>query len=249
MTRIPNKPEEIFQEIVADYKNIFGSDLISIILYGSGARGEYVPKKSDINFLIILTDSGIDGLSKAFNTISKWHKKKVGTPLFLTKSYIFYSLDVFPVEFLNLKSFYVVIYGEDVLKDLVIDKQLLRLQCEREIKGKLLQLRHHFLETGGSKSAIEKLIFRSVSTFHAIFQVVLFLHGEPAVRGSQELLSLMGHRTGLDSTLFLEMLKIKEGRIKLAAGDAVHIMERYIEQIKNLAQYLDALEIKEVKQS
>ena len=57
MARIPDKPEEIFQEIILDYKVIFGPDLVSIILYGSGARGEYIPKKSDINFLILLTEN------------------------------------------------------------------------------------------------------------------------------------------------------------------------------------------------
>lgn len=245
MPKIPNKPEEIFQEIIADYKDIYGADLVSITLYGSGARGEYVPKTSDINFLIILADSGINSLSRAFHCISKWHKRRVSTPLFLTRSYILSSLDVFPIEFLNLKSFYVVIYGEDVLKSLNIDKKLLRLQCEREIKGKLFQLRQHFLETGGNNVEIEKLISCSVSTFHSIFQAVLFLSGETSVRGTQELLSLMGHRIGLDRTLFLEMLKIKEGKQKLATGEAVHYMERYIEQIKNLAEHINIIEIKE----
>jgi len=40
MSRIPKKPEEIFSEITGDYRKIFGEDLISIILYGSGAGGD-----------------------------------------------------------------------------------------------------------------------------------------------------------------------------------------------------------------
>jgi predicted nucleotidyltransferase len=245
MPKIPNKPEEIFQEIIADYKNIFGADLVSIILYGSGARGEYVHKKSDINFLITLTEAGIDTISKAFKSIARWHKARVSTPLFLTKSHIVSSLDVFPIEFLNFKSFYMVVYGEDVLKDLIIDKKHLRLQCERELKGKLLQLRHQFLETGGNRADIERLISRSVSTFHSIFQAVLFLYGEPVFRGSRELVSLMGHKTGLDITLFLELLTIKEGTRKLSSGEAVSVMEGYIEQIKNLAAFLNEIQIRE----
>ena len=52
MAKIPVKPEEIFEEIISDYISIFGENLLSIILYGSAARGEYVKKKSDINLLI-----------------------------------------------------------------------------------------------------------------------------------------------------------------------------------------------------
>ncbi len=52
MVKIPNKPEEIFGDFSHEVKKLFGSDLISIILYGSAARDEYVPKKSDINFIL-----------------------------------------------------------------------------------------------------------------------------------------------------------------------------------------------------
>ena len=243
MARIPDKPEEIFQEIILDYKGVFGADLLSIILYGSGARGEYIPKKSDINFLILLTENGIDHLSKAFKAVLTWHKKRVHTPLFLTADYIKSSLDVFPIEFLNLQAHYKVIYGEDVLKNFTLDKKFLRLQCERELKGKLLQLRHHFLETGGSKGEIEKLIARSVPTFYSIFRALLFLQDTAIPPRSNDLLSLISHDTGLDSTRFLDILKIKEGTKKLSAGEAVSFMEEYIEQIKKLSAFVDEMNI------
>jgi hypothetical protein len=61
MAKIPKTPEEIFPEITADFQKIFGEDLVSIILYGSGAGGDYVPGKSDLNFLITLTDRASRG--------------------------------------------------------------------------------------------------------------------------------------------------------------------------------------------
>ena len=36
MAKVPKNPEEIFEEFRDDFKNVFGSDLISIILYGAG---------------------------------------------------------------------------------------------------------------------------------------------------------------------------------------------------------------------
>jgi hypothetical protein len=243
MARIPNKPEEIFREITADYQGVFGPDLLSIILYGSGARGEYIPQKSDINFLILLTENGLDHLSRAFKTVLKWHKSRVNTPLFLSREYIKSSLDVFPIEFLNLLAHYKVVHGTDALKDLSIEKEFLRLQCERELKGKLLQLRQQFLETGGSKAEIEKLIARSVPTFYSIFRALLFLQDQPVPPQSHALLSLISHEIGFDSTRFLDILKIKEGTKKLSAGEAVSFMEGYIEQIKKLSAFVDALNV------
>ena len=81
MAKAPQKPEEIFPEFTQDYQAIYGTDLLSIILYGSGARGDYIPGRSDLNFLIVLTEDGIKGLHRAFKVVAKWHRRRVATPL------------------------------------------------------------------------------------------------------------------------------------------------------------------------
>ncbi len=88
MAKVPKKPEEIFAEITDEYQQIFGADLISIILYGSGAGEDYIPGKSDLNFLITLTDQGIERLDRALETVARWRKRNVAIPLFMTRSYL-----------------------------------------------------------------------------------------------------------------------------------------------------------------
>ena len=48
--KAPETPEEIIPEFTDAYQRIFGKDLISICLYGSGARGAYIRRRSDLNF-------------------------------------------------------------------------------------------------------------------------------------------------------------------------------------------------------
>ena len=62
MAKIPDSPESIFEEFTQDVQSVYNSDLTSIVLYGSGAKGEYIPQKSDINFLIVLSQKGIENL-------------------------------------------------------------------------------------------------------------------------------------------------------------------------------------------
>ena len=50
---------DIFDEFIADCRRAFGEELKAICLYGSGARGEYVPGRSDVNFLLLLSERGI----------------------------------------------------------------------------------------------------------------------------------------------------------------------------------------------
>ena len=127
--------------VAGDLKNAFGDDLISVILYGSSLTSEYDPKRSDLNFLVVLSEEGIERLDRTHDLMAKWHKKKVATPLFLTKRYIESSLDTFPIEFPNIKRSHTLIMGEDVLQEVSFKKDFIRMQCERELKGKLLLLR------------------------------------------------------------------------------------------------------------
>jgi len=149
MARVPKRPQEIFGEITEDYRRIFGPHVLSIILYGSGAGEDYVPGKSDLNFLITLTDQGIERLDLALQTVSRWRKRMVAIPLFMTRPHLQASLDAYPIEYLNMKRHYVVVNGEDVLAELSFDPHHIRLQLEREFRGKILHLRSGYLPRAG----------------------------------------------------------------------------------------------------
>jgi predicted nucleotidyltransferase len=239
---IPKKPEDIFEPLCAEFEALYGNDLLSVILYGSCARGEYMPKKSDINVMLMLSEKGITQLGKALATIEKWRRRAVATPLLLTRSYIETSLDAFPIEFLNIQAAYRVLRGEDPLKSLVFDPRMLRLQCERELKGKLLQLRERFLETGGSARRIKELIARSLPTFSAIFQAVVVLHGKSVQPGREKLLNTMHQVLGLDAALFADLYAVREDRMRLNTAEAIALMERYIKEVRRLALAVDSLE-------
>jgi hypothetical protein len=242
MTKI-KKPEEIFAEITEDYKKIFGDDLISIILYGSGTGNEFQPGKSDLNFLIILSDETIDHLDRAIETVSRWRKKKVATPLFMTKSYIESSLDSYPLEFLNIKKNYILVYGEDVLKDISLEAHHLRLQCEREIKGKLLLLREGFLETEGKQKRIKELINASITAFISIFSGLLYLKGIEIPPTRREIIQFVAKEIPINQEIFMRCLDIKQDKKKFSSSEIKDIFKTYVVEIRKLWEVVDKMEI------
>ncbi len=244
MAKTPKKPEDIFEQFTADYTAAFGDDLESIILYGSAARGEYDPKVSDINFLIMLTQAGMERLATAMPLVTKWSKARVATPLFLTQEYITSSLDVFPIEFLNMQAAYRMVFGRDALKHLAFDKRLVRLQAERELKGKLLQLRERFMETGGSAKKIIALVSLSLPAFASIFQAVVFLQDKPPCTRMQELLDATAAATGLDRDLFENLAAVRKKTRKPNDAEALSLMESYIREVKKLAMHIDTFHTK-----
>ena len=116
MAGYPKRPEEIFDAFTGDVKAVFGDDLVGILLYGSAAGEEYRPGRSDLNFLIVLTEKGIDRLDEAFGMVRQWGKRRVAVPLFVTEPYVLGSLDVFPIEYLDMQRRHVCVYGRDILE-------------------------------------------------------------------------------------------------------------------------------------
>ncbi|MGQ9560337.1 MAG: hypothetical protein ACUVWA_07475 [Candidatus Oleimicrobiaceae bacterium] len=240
MGKLPHTPDEIFEAFVADYRAAFGEELAAIILYGSGARGEYVPKRSDINFLIVLTEDGMRELAKALPLVGKWRKRNVSTPLFMTPEYITSSIDSFPMEFLALQRHHRVVYGQDPLAALDIDQQLLRLQCERELKGKLLHLREGYLATEGRARLLTALIRRSLATLVPLFEALLALRGVEVPAGKGEVIAKMAETFGLDGGLFAELWCVWGGG-KRNAQALNRLAQQYIWEVRKLALMVDKL--------
>ncbi len=241
MPNIPDSPEEIFGEFSQDFQTAYGSDLLSIILYGSGARGEYVPKKSDINFLIVLSERGIAHLEKALDLIPKWRQRAVAVPLFLTKWYIASALDTYPIEFLDMKTHHRLVFGEDVLNDLQIDKNHLRLQIERELRGKLLALRQGFLSTGNDRDSLRAMLAGTVSTFAAIFEALLFLKGEEPPNLKAQIFEKTAQTFELDHSVFIQMMNVKNDQWHGSRVQLQEIAADYIKQIKRLIEIVDKM--------
>ena len=241
MAKTVQDPKEIFPDVIDDYKDVFGDDLISIILYGSAAGPDYRPGKSDINFMIVLSEEGIERLDRAFRLVETWQKRKVAIPLFLTQLYVESSQDVFPIEYLNFQRNHVLVYGRDILNELSFDPQFVRLQCEREIKGKLLLLREAFMETAGRGRALRGVIGPSIQAFAAIFEALLYLKEEEIPKEKRDVVNLTCDTFDLDAGLFQKLLDIKEEKLKPDDTETKSLFQNYLKEVRKLSKIVDTL--------
>lgn len=243
MSRIPKKPEEIFEEITGEYQKIFGAHLISIILFGSGAGEDYIPGKSDINFLITLTDQGIDRLDHALEAVARWRKRNVAIPLFMTRSYLEGSLDAYPIEFLNMKRHYVVVFGKDILAELAFDRRHIRLQLERELRGKLLHLRSGYLATEGNARKIRELIAKSLTAFTSLLSALLYLKNIEIPHGKRETITAAGDTLGIDTAIFLKCEEIRRKTDRFSQSEVKAVFQAYMKEVSRLCDQIDQMEI------
>ncbi len=241
MGRNQKDPKAILPDITNAYKALFRDDLVSIILYGSATGQDFRPGKSDINFMIVLTEDGIEHLDRAFDVVNKWRKRGVAVPLFLTEEYVKTSLDVFPIEYLNFQNNYIQVFGKDILKDLEFSPKFLRLQCEREIKGKLLLLREAFIETSGKGKALKGLITQALPALMAIFEALLHLKRIDVPRERREIIRAMADAFDLEHGVFQGLLDIKEETSKLNDEESLRLFKGCLREMRKLSKLVNSL--------
>jgi hypothetical protein len=241
MAKIPEKPQDIFVPLTGDYQKVFGKDLVSLILYGSAAGGHYVKGKSDINLLVVVTQEGINRLESSFDIIKQWGKCRVAMPLVMTKAFIESSLDCYPIEFLNMKNSHILIYGENVLENLNFKPEDLRLQIEKELKGKLILLRQAYLETEGGSRQLKQLISRSLTAFISIFNALLYFKQESAPRQRRDTIKEIAKLFAIDAEVFLSCADIKEDVDKFSGEEVTDIFKKYLQEVEKICNIVDAL--------
>jgi predicted nucleotidyltransferase len=236
---LPDKEKMLLDGFIKKLKKIYTSDLISAILYGSAASGEFSDKHSNVNLLIVLKDTGLIALSKA-SSLVRLRRYRTINPIFFTETYINASTDTFPIEFLDMKENYSVIFGKDVLKDLRIDTRNLRFQCEQELKSKLIFIKHRYLLTSSQKE-LEQLLFKSFTSCIHVLRNILRLKGKEPPYLKCEVLSETEKELSVDTTVLNEILWAKTKNMKLNHADVDALLIGFVKELEVITGVVDAL--------
>ncbi|NNE07868.1 MAG: nucleotidyltransferase domain-containing protein [Gemmatimonadetes bacterium] len=241
MARRIEKPSEIYEAFTNDCKAVFGTKLESVIVHGSAARGDYRADSSDINFLLVVKEDGLDRLHGAFDFVKSWRRRGVSTPLVLTGEYLRGALDSFPIEFLNMRASYEVLLGRDALQGLEIDREPVRVQAEKEARADLLRLRRLYLESGGKGRALRDIVRASMPSYFATFRAIAWLITGRSDQTRAETVSIACERFGLDRAVFTELDKIWRGA-KPDGKTMRALFERYLREARRLVLAIDQLD-------
>jgi len=188
---------------------------------------------------MILYERGLEALKRAVPVAKKWKARKVAAPLILTRTDLDSSLDSYPVEFLNMKNRYRLVYGEDVLQPLSFDPVMLRLQIERELKGKLFLLRKSYLESEGREFALRNLIGKSLTAFTALFGALLSLKGREVPSSRRGVIKAMAWAFPIDPEVFLHCAEVREGEGRYSASEMDSLLNAYMKEVRKLCELVD----------
>ncbi|MBA3319753.1 MAG: hypothetical protein H0T50_16900 [Gemmatimonadales bacterium] len=217
-------------------------DGYSAVMYGSAARGDFVPGRSDLNLMLILDDLSPRALGALAGSFGAWRKSGYEPPLVISRLEWARATDVFPIEITDMRCGYEVLRGSDPVAGLTVAPGDLRHALEREFRGKLLRLRQGYVAAAGDAAALGTLAGRSSGTVMVLLRGLLVLLGRPVPREPVELAAAAAAAMGLDGEPLLNVIRHRAERgWRCSPGE----FEGYLDSVARAAAFLDQLQLGE----
>lgn len=229
--------QEKLQQFVTRMTNAAGSNLESIVLYGSAARDEFHAQYSDVNLLCVLRSVSLPELVKAAPVVRWWAQDEgQRPPLFMTTAELHDSADVFAIELLDIQHSHKVLFGGDPVSGTEIPMNLHRVEVEHELRTVLLRLRHQFL-LSQETAPLHPVLAKSFSSVSTLIRHALIEMGEAVPEEKQELLYRATQVFGLKPGALDLVWKLREGKID--GSDLSSLYQGYMEAIARVLYALD----------
>jgi hypothetical protein len=226
-------------DLVTQLRSAYGAHLSAVVLYGSAAAGEHIPKQSDYNVLLLLDAVDWSSLAAASAVARAWNDAGNPPPMTMTVDEWRRSADVFPMEYADILERHRVLHGTLPTDGITVARENLRLQLEQQVMGKLLQLRQGALLAGTDAKRQAELIAASLSTMMVLFRAVIRLHGEKPEGDNLTLSQRVASLAGFDATPFARAVRHVRGESRLSGAEAGDVLAGYIAGIEQLRRYLD----------
>ena len=152
-----------------------GPNLVSLLVFGSAARGGYDSGRSDVDLVLVLKDPTSEVLLTIANTLTVARTALRFETVILKEDEITRAADVFPLFYDDIRSCHLLLAGKDAFANLYISDSHRRVRIEQELREVQIRLRRVVVDSMGAPQALAGAIERKVkqirSPVHALLQL------------------------------------------------------------------------------
>ncbi len=227
--------EHALQELIDGLSNVLGPKLLSVLIYGSKASGEFHEDHSDVNVFILLADVSGETLKLMSKPLRTWVKAGHSTPVFVQKSELPLYANSLPIEFLDMKDHHKVVFGSDPLEGLSIDRSNLRAQCSLELSIKLLKLRQAVILIDGDPKRLRVVLTESLPSVLTLYRAVLRLEAEVPTGHKILAAKELAKRAGADDDC---LERLSQSHMRRQTDNVVDLAQQYVDSIERVLAYV-----------
>lgn len=240
--------DKILNDLIENLKKTFENRLSSVFLYGSCAVEDCSRTFPDLNLIVIIENLQAQDLKNSHSFIKNFAQKGKYLPIFMDKEEWLNSCDVYAIECADIQDRNKILYGENLISNIGVDKSNLRFQCEQETKNLLIRLRQTYLGHAKNKKALKEITKISSKTFVVIFRTILRLLDEIVPTTHGDVVKLFSEKIktqgiDFDYNLFSKVLEFRVNSKAIKDNELDSVIEKLIDSTNYVLKYVDKIEI------
>ncbi len=230
---------EIEQEL-----NLFGEELktaipdniLSVIIYGGLAKGEFKPETSDINLMIVLRDASNDTLKQIAPIIQKKNSRISMHPFIITENELRIAPELFPIKFLDIKTYHKIISGTELLSTLNIPNDKLIYACKQELQNLYMRLRSVYSYSTELPEVLEFKIKKTFSSLLVNMNALIYVKTGVMEKAKDEIISKSSSLFSLDQQLLSSIKAIRNNTHSYSPEEIKKIYENFMTLLNQIIQ-------------
>jgi predicted nucleotidyltransferase len=239
LAALPPPVARVLENIVSTTLEVFGPDLRSLVLFGSGAEGR-LRATSDVNLLFILSRFHPDGLDRVSAVLQAAAAAVDVRPMFLLESELPAAASAFAIKFADLRRRRRVLAGEDVLDSLDIPPAAIHRRLQQVLLNLQLRLRGRYIAHHDHPEQLARAIADASGPVRAGAAAICELEGQPFDSAKAALECVVRSLPGAWQTLLTNISEARAGKLTPdLAGPALLQLTDLIEALRARASSLD----------
>ncbi len=226
-------------KFIEELKINLGDNLLSVFAFGSQANVE--DAKNNLNLMIVTNQLTAENLYAISKPVKNWVKAKNPIPVIMNREEWYSSFDVYAIEYADIKENYRMIYGEDLIPSIGINKYFLRLECESELKSLLLKYKNNFLINICSDREMKKVLNNVIKTLIVIFRSVLRLHDRPVPYRAVDIIEHCSEFLSFNKVVMAKLAKIKYEKDVCNKQELLFMESELLKDIQSILKQVDAM--------
>jgi predicted nucleotidyltransferase len=231
---LPSDVTASLESLVRTAADCFGSDLVSLVLYGSASEGRLRPT-SDVNLLFVLKKYDARRVDPFREPIRTAYAAVNARAMFVLESELADAVEDFAVKFGDIANRRTVLHGTDPLAGLKPTRDASLRRLRQTLLNAVIRLRERYALVSLREEQLPLVIAEFAGPLRASAAAILELQGKPALPPREALVSLLA--TLGDGDSFTPLLsRISEARESqsLPPGTAAETLLRLSELAERL---------------
>jgi len=220
-----------------------GGEFRAAYLTGSVLTQGFDPRRSGVNLLVVARRLDVETLDDVARVVPEPRTEPRVDPLFLTESQIRKSLDSFPIEWIEIQERHLLIEGLDVLGNLEVPRTYLRLQCEHELRAKVVQLRQAYLLGARHPDRLEPVLKASASSFATLFRTLLRLSGESPPADNAHVIERVSDLYHLHAEGLLGAYLVRATERRYRGAELLVLYRKFLAEVERLVNAIDEMRV------